>query len=949
MSELDFAAFFHDVHGVPPLPWQARLAAHLMEHGEWPEVIDLPTASGKTACIDIALFHLAYCAHQRIPWKAARRIVFVVDRRIIVDAAAERADRIRVALEERQSKAVRSVADALLKLGGSHPLRCQRLRGGMPREPRVTPNPAQPLIITSTVDQIGSRLLFRGYGLSPYAHPVYAGLLSHDTLVLLDEAHLGEPFRATISAIAREQGRAAEPLDTVRPIRIACMSATSRSSSERFRLDAADLAHPLIAARRSAPKPTRLVECAPKPAERIKTLCREALTVFGQLETKAPILAVIVNRVSTARAVFETLRDEAKARNFDMELMIGRSRPLDRDNVSKRLMARARANPERQPGDQALVVVATQTIEVGADLDFDGMVTECASLDALMQRFGRLDRLGKFRKARAAIVGGGEGEDPVYGMALPATWEWLNAVAARESEQPTLDFSIESIETLLKDVSVTGLTGKPRDTLELAPTFVDLLCQTYPMPMCQPDVAALLHGAECAPPDVQIVWRADLPTREIGRQIVLDQDNAGACRDLLELNPPSSLEALSLPIYATQAWLESARREYFLADMEGSAQDEEQPEGKASGFRRFVWRRGEDGWQPVPPRAIRPGDTIVVPARYGGCDEYGFAPDSQKPVLDLSSRAREQLKQSPLLVVTKASLQSLQPEGDPNGIGLWGQLHAAYRDGSAPQELLSLALESLGERLSAEHPWLTKEISVDVIDCAPDTAEPNLFALVISADRVCQGDISDEDLSSSQTVPVPLDEHNAGVGERARFLAAAVGLNERHIRTLERAGRLHDLGKADPRFQGLLRGGDYTTFEGRLLAKGLRRIRAGRSEPNERHEAYSVAFLKKHPELLSSAPDPELALYLIGTHHGRGRALMPDCHDEGTVLKLDVEGATYAFEGAPRLGAIGSDWAQLFWKLNRRYGPWGLAYLEAVLRCADQLRSEDELQRTTRA
>src|ERR1700722_1364269 len=62
-------------------PWQRRLAKRVHD-GDWPRAIALPTAAGKTACIDIAVFALACRAKE-----APRRIFFVVDRRIVVDQA----------------------------------------------------------------------------------------------------------------------------------------------------------------------------------------------------------------------------------------------------------------------------------------------------------------------------------------------------------------------------------------------------------------------------------------------------------------------------------------------------------------------------------------------------------------------------------------------------------------------------------------------------------------------------------------------------------------------------------------------------------------------------------------------------------------------------------------------------------------------------------------------
>src|SRR4051794_6877465 len=103
----DFEQFFFELHKKHPFPWQTRLAAQVCEQG-WPKVIDLPTASGKTACIDIALFALAARGND-----APRRIFFVVDRRVIVSEARERAKRIAEALKGSEGATVRRVADEL--------------------------------------------------------------------------------------------------------------------------------------------------------------------------------------------------------------------------------------------------------------------------------------------------------------------------------------------------------------------------------------------------------------------------------------------------------------------------------------------------------------------------------------------------------------------------------------------------------------------------------------------------------------------------------------------------------------------------------------------------------------------------------------------------------------------------------------------------------------------
>lgn len=935
MNELNFVEFFKDVHGYEPLPWQKRLTDKLITDHEWPDLVDLPTASGKTACIDIAVFHLAWCAAQGESWRAARRIVFVVDRRIIVDAAADRANLLRSSLDDPQKESIKRVAAALSILGGREPLICEKLRGGMPRERGFALNPAQPMIITSTVDQVGSRLLFRGYGMSPYSCPIHAGLLGYDTLLLVDEAHLSQPFMDTVAAVRARQQQAEQSLGSVQPLRAVPLSATARTTGSRFQLDVQDLANKYLSERRTAPKPARLIEAPSKFSDRVKVLLGETLSITRAIESPTPAIAVVVNRVRTARAVYDALTADKISATADIELMIGRSRPLDRDVVAKRLIDRVGVN-RSDTREKGVIVVATQTIEVGADLDFQGLVTECPALDALRQRFGRVDRIGRFRKAQAVIVGGGEEEtDPVYGPALSKTWSWLNEVASIRDGIRTIDFSVESMEKLLQGNDLSTLVSPARDQLTLTPLHVDLLCQTSPVPMYSPDVPALLHGLGADAPDVQLIWRADLPLSD--DDAFLDGSRLSVAESLLDLNPPTSLESMSLPLASVRAWLLGAiKNDAGLVDIEGSSAAERQENETGP---RWVLRRVEGRWRKAFAADIRPGDTVVAPSIFGGCDAFGFAPSDSRPVADLSALAREKLQKSSLLVVTQQWIEKLGIDSDSAGV-VWRGLSEAVRQETPPREILVSLIESIYQALPQELRWLTFQ---PVIDFILDS-DGSLFALVLTESGVRIGDISDEDISSSRTVPVALHEHNAGVSMHARSLARALSLSSHHVEHVALAGRLHDVGKADPRFQQILRSGDDNTLPGVLLAKGLRGSRLGRRESAERHEAYSVALIDRHSDLLQDAADHELVRYLIGVHHGRGRALMPYRSDEGTAFAIELSGQEYSFDGSAALGALQAGWSTLFWRLNQRYGPWGLAYLESILRLADWLQSAKELE-----
>src|SRR5439155_1144086 len=173
---------------------------------------------------------------------AARRIWFVVDRRVVVDEAFERAERLASRLaDENAPAAIRAVAERLLQIRGldsqKRPLAVGRLRGGVLRDDRWARILSQASIITSTVDQLGSRLLFRSYGDSPLAAPVYAGLAGNDSLILLDEAHCAVPFLQTLRAVQLFRSSKWAEVENPTPFHVTILSATPRSEGEEKPLE----------------------------------------------------------------------------------------------------------------------------------------------------------------------------------------------------------------------------------------------------------------------------------------------------------------------------------------------------------------------------------------------------------------------------------------------------------------------------------------------------------------------------------------------------------------------------------------------------------------------------------------------------------------------------------------------------------------------------------------
>lgn len=1052
-----FDAFFYDVYGRKPFHWQSRLAAQACV-GDWPRYIKLPTASGKTSCIDTAVFALAHQAWRRAadktPLNTPRRIFFVVDRRIIVNEAYRRACTLRKRLTsavmgEAHGSALCAVAYWLRSLTGNKnapPLDCFELRGGIYRDDAWVRSLLQPTIVTSTVDQIGSRLLFRGYGVSDRNLPIHAALTANDSLILLDEAHCSKPFSQTVEAIGRYRDAALAADEAPRwaeqpllsPFRFIEMTATPRSSSATGVLELASedyVADPELEMRHSCAKPVRLLASKASGAKQnqllAKDLVEKAVEIAKGAEATPPCqrVAIVVNRVECARKAYELLRNKHGDR---VQLMIGRMRPLDRDKLTDQLQKIFRSDSDEELTDPYFVV-ATQCLEVGADFDFDGMVCQCASLDALRQRFGRLNRLGRSAHARGVIVMPAgdvkpKNPDPIYGESLPATWQWLQT----HLDGDVVDVGVRAMDHLLASErsrdpdAIDALSAPAPDAPVLMPAHLDLLCQTAPRPALEPEIAAYLHGPQRGIPEVRVCWRADLPQPPVGprrNDIEIELTRwAKTCAKVLSPCPPSSAECMSVPLPQLRHWLQGIEQKDESGDVlgeenendgldNGGGQRASNSAGTASRRCCVIWNangcRAASGLQTRKQLydSLAPNATVIIPASVGGWDFFGYVrdapvdPASEKndritedrttgrptdlSLIDVASeafhqsRARHILRVHPALATTGVDRRALHPlldfANDENATWRHDLLLGLEDAGHVPQDEL---LEDEAKAADGVHGHRAELVVSTRRQLHGESAKrvqlvryPGGFALIGPRSNTTERNLprasfddehDEQNLDADQRLS--LADHLADVAAETERLVRDLNLSEPLQRALVAAAERHDLGKADPRFQAKLLAApiDIAWMQPRLWAKSTQgAVPAKRASQNAseavangvlpsgfRHEFLSLEFAASlRDNLADDARD--VMLHAIAAHHGHARPFAPVVVDNSpppaSLQRLAGErasGINLTIEADDRRGAVpahrlDSGIAERFWDLNGRYGWWGLAWLEAIVRLAD--------------
>ena len=163
-------------------------------------------------------------------------------------------------------------------------------------------------------------------------------------------------------------------------------------------------------------------------------------TNLARIRTEAQAgksVLVVCNVVARAQKVYEVLSEQLMGQGIEIILLHGRFNMRDRSHKEDLIRRRTGAgSPEKGP----TVLVATQAVEVSLNIDLDTLYSEAAPLEALVQRFGRVNRRGEKGIADVHIFTTPPDEQKkIYDVRLV---ERTLALLARENGQPVDESAI---------------------------------------------------------------------------------------------------------------------------------------------------------------------------------------------------------------------------------------------------------------------------------------------------------------------------------------------------------------------------------------------------------------------------------------------------------------------------------------------------------------------------
>jgi CRISPR-associated endonuclease/helicase Cas3 len=896
-------------------PWQKALLDRFLR-AEIPPALDIPTGLGKTAVM--AIWLAARASGAKLP----RRLVYVVDRRAVVDQATTVALKLRALVDE-----MPALKNAL-GLRDDQSLPISTLRGQYVDNREWLEDPAAPAIIVGTVDMVGSRLLFEGYGVSRKMRPYHAGLLGADTLVVLDEAHLVPPFEHLLRAVETEPAfRSGDEQcrKCVPPFRLLTLSATGRTRGDgAVGLTENDFKHDVVNKRLTAKKSLRIVPLDDE-TKLEDALAEHAWKLAGEGKEAVRVLVYSDSR-EVARKAKEAVEEFAKGDKkagepgveIETELFVGGRRVFERERAKEDLQKYGFIAGTSVQRSCPVFLFATSAGEVGVDLDADHMVCDLVAWERMVQRLGRVNRRGDGEASVVVIVEArpkaikkeeealekrqrGEELDENERKRIEdyeqKVREWENRQKPIKRlprlDDGTYDASPGALLHLktraatdadLQKILVDATSPEP-----LRPSVTRPLVDAWSMTSLEkhtgrPAIQQWLRGWIEDVPQTSVVWRTHLPVRAAG-----PMPRKKEIEDFFEAAPTHTSEILETETSHVVKWI-AARAKRVLEQQ--AAQD-----GGAEETRI----RKED----VVAFVLGPDGDLQKPLRLADLDprEDKTVKEDLKKVLvgtTLIVDARLAGLRNGLLDETETE----PPRTADDGQHWIGEGATGFRVRS-----VEASADAPREKYWRERYRFAAAVTED--------GEPTRWLIV---EKWRHDAATEEDRSASN--PQLLDEHQSWTEERARRLAKALGLEDALVEAIALAARLHDEGKRAARWQRAFhapKDGVYAKTEGPIDYRLL---------DGYRHELGSVIRVEKDERVQGlSEEQRDLVLHLIAAHHGFARPVI----------------GTSGCEDAPpsALEEKATEIALRFARLQVRWGPWGLAWLEALLRAADQQASRD--------
>lgn len=560
----NYSKWFAAITQRKPFPYQERLAVV----PKLPILLRVPTGAGKTAAVVLSwLWRRRYSKDASLCQQTPRRLIYCLPMRTLVEQTYAEIERwIDQATELAQEVEAEKVQLHML-MGGAASHRWEA-------------HPEKDCILIGTQDQLLSRALNRGYGMSRYKWPVHFALLNNDCLWVMDEVQLmGAGLRTT----AQLQGfREKEEWGTCGATRSLWMSATldpellqtvnyKPDLSQCHELTDSDLQNETLKLRMQSQK--RLVKantaCAGKESDFAKELAKEVIAAHHP----GSLTLVICNRVNRAQELYKAIEKQTGEKPT---LIHSRFRAAERQALNQKL----------REGKLSGILVATQAIEAGVDISAQTLFTELAPWSSLVQRFGRCNRYGECSET--------------------ATVYWIDIPDLKKNASPYDPEKLEQARSLLKDLSevgpealkqvsdpkeeVSGLLPRQHDLLQLFDTSTDLAGHDI-------DISSFIREADET--DVAIAWR-----------------------DWSDAKPPQDMDAIQQQELCR---VSIGKARDFLSQL------------KKQNQKAWVWD-GLRGWQEAT--TLFPGMTLLLHCSAGGYDlNLGFTGStSQTPAIEREER-----------------------------------------------------------------------------------------------------------------------------------------------------------------------------------------------------------------------------------------------------------------------------------------------------------------------